>query len=138
MKIEKLTENKIRVIINSEDLDETNTDIHSLMTKSLESQDLFLKMLHKAEKEVGFYTEGCKLLIEAFSSTDGFLVFTITKSEKATSKSSSIKEKKLVVKRKSTNLFEKQLIYRFDNFEQFCELCKYISKNILICQDEKS
>ena len=128
MKIEKITENKIRVIINSEDLDENNTDIHALMTKSLETQDLFLEMLDRAEEEVGFYTEGCKLLIEAFSSIDGFLVFTITKSKKSDCKPNTT-SKKLIAKRKSsTNYLNKQLIYSFGNFEQFCDLCRYLSK----------
>ena len=52
MKIEKITENKIRVIINSEDLDENNTDIHALMTKSLETQDLFLEMYTELENVI--------------------------------------------------------------------------------------
>ena len=79
MKIEKLTENKIRVIINDEDLKQNHTDLHTIMTKSLENQGLFLNILSKAEKEVGFYTENCKLLIEAFSTPDDLFVFTITK-----------------------------------------------------------
>lgn len=82
MKIEKLTENKIRVIINNQDLKDNHIDLHTLMTKTLESQNLFLDMLLRAEQEVGFHTDGCKLLIEAFSSTDENFVFTITKYEK--------------------------------------------------------
>lgn len=129
MKIEKLTENKIRIIINSEDLDESNTDINSLMTKAIETQSLFFEMLSRAEKEVGFYTEGCKLLIEAFSSIDGFLVFTITKTNKknCTSNDSNNHKKKLLVKRKSIISSNNVAIYTFDNFEQFCEFCNYIN-----------
>ncbi|MCI8411710.1 MAG: adaptor protein MecA [Clostridia bacterium] len=127
MKIEKLTENKIRIIINSEDLDETNTDINSLMTKSIETQSLFLEMLLRAEKEVGFNTEGCKLLIEAFSSIDGILVFTITKSEKLDCNSINNQRKKLTVKRKNINSIENQIVCSFNNFEQFCDFCNYIN-----------
>lgn len=127
MKIEKLTENKIRVIINSKDLDESNTDALSFMTKSFESQSLFFDILSKAEKEVGFYTEGCQLLIEAFSSADEFLVFTITKLEKKENISNANSaKKKLTVKRKSVNFSNKQAVYSFENFEQFCEFCTYI------------
>ena len=35
-------------------------------------------MLEQAKKEVGFNTDGCKLLIESFTSDD-ILIFTITK-----------------------------------------------------------
>ena len=79
MKIEKLTENKIRVIINLDDLKKSNLDFHTIMQKPIESQKLFLEMLLKAEKELGFYTEGCKLLVEAFSSSEDVFIFTITK-----------------------------------------------------------
>ena len=74
MKIEKLTENKIRGIVNLEDLKNNNLDYKTIMEKPIESQKLFLEMLLKAEKELGFYTEGYKLLVEAFSSTDGVFV----------------------------------------------------------------
>ena len=126
MKIEKLTENKIRVIINSEDLKENNIDSNTLMEKPIESQKLFLEMLLKAEKEVGFYTEGYKLLVEAFSSSDGLFVFTITKYvEKATTSPNKIK---VTPKKKIKNVNPKSTIstYRFSSFEEFCEFCTAI------------
>ena len=81
MKIEKLTENKIRIIIDLDDLDEKNMDLHSLMKKAIESPYLISNILVRAEKELGFKTDGCKLLIEAFSSLDNIYIFTITKYE---------------------------------------------------------
>lgn len=54
LKIEKLTENKIRIILDMQDLQEKNIDLHSFMSDSLESQDLFYDMLDRAEKEVRF------------------------------------------------------------------------------------
>ena len=123
MKIEKLTENKIRVIINAEDLKNNNLDYNTIMEKPIESQKLFLEMLLKAEKEVGFYTEGCKLLVEAFSSSDGFFVFTITKYiEKVTN---SPRKLKVTAKKKITNLNTQSTtsIYKFSTFEAFCDFC---------------
>ena len=38
MKIEKLTENKIRIIINSSDLENSNIDVKVLMSKTLETR----------------------------------------------------------------------------------------------------
>ena len=136
MKIEKLTENKIRVILNLDDLKENNTDIHSVLTKAINSQGLFLDILKKAEKEVNFFTEGCKLLIEVFYSSDDILVFTITKflpqisSQKSNENLGS--HKKLIVRRKSFELKDHQLIYAFENFDIFCDFCHYLScfKNI--------
>ncbi len=127
MKIEKLTENKIRVIMNSKDLKENNTDIHTVLTKSINSQGLFLDILKKAEKELNFFTEGCKLLIEVFYSSDDILVFTITKFlPQASSQKGSENlggHKKLIVKRKNYNVKNSQLIYVFDSFDTFCDFC---------------
>lgn len=67
MQIEKLTENKIRIILNLDDLKENNIDLHSFMSSSIETQDLFFNMLDKAEKEIGFKTKDYKLMIEAIA-----------------------------------------------------------------------
>ena len=57
MKIEKLTEDKIRVIINLNELNINEDNCHNtnfVMTKAIESQDFFLNILNRAEKEVNF------------------------------------------------------------------------------------
>lgn len=123
MKIEKLTENKIRVIIHSDELGDSNEiNLHNIMTKAIETQEIFSSILKRAEKEVDFHTDGCKLLIEAFSSLEDTLVFTITKylPEK------EVKKKKLVVKRKSFDELLDQAICQFESFDVFCEFCKAI------------
>ena len=132
MKIEKLTENKIRVIVNSEDLKNNNLDYQTIMEKPIESQKLFLEMLLKAEKEVGFYTEGYKLLVEAFTSSDGLFVFTITKYvEKTVNLPNKLK---VTPKKKIKNVNPKSTtsIYRFSSFEEFCEFCIAINNTTKI------
>ena len=49
MKIEKLTENKIRIIVNSYDLENKNLDFKALLSRTLDSQGFFLDMLEKAK-----------------------------------------------------------------------------------------
>ena len=140
MKIEKLTENKIRVVVNLDDLIENNTSLHALMAKTIESQSFFLDILSKAEKEVDFHTEGCKLLIEAFSSEDDILVLTITKYANQKEKqglelktsSDSVPKVKPTVKRKSINYSSKDAIYSFGDFDEFCEFCKYLHNSFNI------
>ena len=70
MKIEKLNENKIRITLNIDDLKERDIDYHSFMSNSIESQSIFLDMLNTAEKEVGFNTDDCKIMIEALALKD--------------------------------------------------------------------
>lgn len=70
MKIEKLNENKIRITLNLEDLNERDIDFHSFMSNSIESQSIFLDMLDKADREVGFNTDDCRIMIEALALKD--------------------------------------------------------------------
>ena len=140
MKIEKLTDNKIRVIINTEDLNEIDIDFNLFMNKSTKTQNLFFEILEKAEEELDFHTDGYKLLIEAFSSSDDVLIFTITKFLPKETKSNSElpKRKKVSVRRKSINLSTKQAIYSFNTFEEFCDFCVYISNTKWFSSSELS
>lgn len=141
MKIEKLTENKIRVIISSSDLNLEKIDVPFLLKSGLEGHSFFIDMLEKAKKEVGFDTDGCKLLIEASSSSEDVLVFTITKYSFQDAKSSiNSSGKKLTVKRKNINFYKKQAIYKFKDFEEFCSFCQciYNTKNFDINKFSKN
>lgn len=56
MKFEKVNDNKIRIILTYEDLINEDIDFHSFMSNSMDSQNVFLNILDKAEKEIGFVT----------------------------------------------------------------------------------
>ena len=126
MKIEKFTENKIRIIVNSYDLENKNLDFKALLSRTLDSQGFFLDMLEKAKTEVGFNTDGCKILVEAFSTTDEYLIFTITK---YVDKSNTQTGKRPKVKMKNLNISATKAIYKLDNFDVFCDLCTYLNNN---------
>lgn len=119
MKFEKLNENKLRIIVSTQDLIEKHIDFHSFMSSSLESQDIFLDMLDMAEKEVGFITKNYKVRIEAFAMNNEDFIFTVTrladKNEKEPTKLNKIKFKR----KKVTNLAE-QSVYKFSSFDDFC------------------
>jgi len=129
MRIEKLNENKIRIFLNLEDLKEKNIDLHTFMSNSLESQDLFLDMLNMAENEIGFKTHNYKLAIEALASADGNFILTIKRIKPEISL--PINNKKLKFKRQSITPNKLLSIYKFKNFEEFCEFCNYINTSTL-------
>ena len=133
MKIEKLTENKIRVVIHMSELPMENSDINSIMLNAMESQELFLDILKRAEKEVSFFTDGCKLLIEAFSSLEDAFVFTITK---YLPNPPDKKVCKPTVKRKSFTSTYKYVVCCFEDFDSFCEFCNAI-KNLHKINNDK-
>lgn len=130
MKIEKLTENKIRIILNIDDLAKKNIDINSLIKNTDVAQKLFKKILKQAEKEVGFVVSDSKLLIEAFVSSEGFFVLTFTKITPET-KTETNKLPKPKVKRKKVNSSCKTAIYQFETFEEFCHFCTYLNNSKL-------
>lgn len=135
MKIEKLTENKIRAIVDFTDLDvENNIDL--LINNPFDNQNLFLHILNRAEKELNFYTDNCKLLIEAFLSIEDKIVFTITKFSELDSQHEKNKKriilKKPIARKKHAVLNSSVGIYSFDSFESFCEYCSYINNFKLI------
>lgn len=129
MKIEKLTEDKIRVILNFSDLEKNHIDAKSVFSRTLEYHDFFMNLLEQAKTEVGFSTDGCRILIEALSTSDEYLVFTITKYSEPSSKG-ALPLKRPCVKRKSLNNSSKKTIYKFDNFDYFCDFCEYLKNNL--------
>ena len=125
MKIEKLTENKIRITLNLNDLEDEHIDLHSFMSNSPESQALFYNLLSQAEKEVGFYTKDYKLMIEAIAVPEGNFILTVTRlPEKEQSK------KQVKIKRKTSTINEDLVIYSFNSFDDYCEFCKYLSLHL--------
>lgn len=125
MKIEKLTEDKIRVIMDFKDI---KLDKNDFFENMVDSQGIFIDILEKAEKEVDFHTEGCKLLIEAFSTLEDIIVFTITKFSASETKSNiNSNKKKVIVKRKNNIPLLNNATYEFDNFDCFCDFCKSIA-----------
>ena len=130
MKIEKLTENKIRIILNTDELLAQNIDVKSLIHNTDIAQDLFKQILKRAEREVGFVVADSKLLIEAYVSSEGFFVITFTKFNPDI-KVSNNKKSKLKVKRKSPYSSSKNVIFEFNNFDEFCSFCTYINNSYL-------
>ena len=111
MKIEKLTENKIRIILKREDFKDKTIDINQLFLTTPESHQLFLELLNRAEKEVDFDTTGHKLLIETDINVKS-------------------KHKKILTIKKTSNIFNaSSLIYKFNEFEDFCEFCDFANSN---------
>lgn len=124
MKFEKLSENKIKITLSNQDLAEKHIDFHSFMANSIESQDLFLDVLAKAEKEVGFITRDYKIKIEAFAVSDGDFIITITRFSQEYDREKGLK-KKVNIHRKKVNLTSPQVIYTFFTFDDFCEYVNF-------------
>lgn len=80
MNIKKINEDKLKVILSSNDLDEKNIDIDSFLANPIESQNLFFEILDLAEEKFNFEIENNKAIIEAISlDNNNIFILTITK-----------------------------------------------------------
>lgn len=133
MKIEKISENIVRVTISTDDLEERNIDINSLNYNSPAAKELFWDMVEQAEAQLGFSISDSQLIIEPTPDLkEGFTV-TITKIDEESEFESMqkyiksrFKKVDLKAKRKSRNLCSSLVIYSFESFEDLCSLCKKI------------
>lgn len=138
MKIEKITENKIRITLNLDDLKEKNIDFHSFMSNSIESQDIFMDILKEAEEKVGFKTEDYKILLELLATKDGNFIFNITR---IIPDSDALKKVKINTKRKSIKIDKKLAVYKFNSFDDFCNFASILHNsnfNFIIKKIKKS
>lgn len=131
MKIEKLSDDKIRITLNLQDLEAQNIDFQTFMSNPIESQDIFLDMLDKAEEEVGFVTEDYRLMIEALAMSNGNFVLTVTRIQSDKKEKITYKKKKVNIKRHSSMIHSDKAIYCFDNFDDFCEFCAFLDNSVL-------
>ncbi len=134
MKIEKLNDNKIRITLNLKDLEENHIDFHTFMSNSIESQELFLDMLDKAEKELGFVTDDYRVMIEALAMSNGNFVLTVTRFEYEhdnVHEKGTYKKKKVNIKRKTCDVNTAKAIYCFESFDEYCTFCSFLSNSVL-------
>ena len=133
MKFEKLSENKIRITLDLNDLKEKDISFHDFMASPIESQDLFLDILEEVNEKFGFSTKNYKVKIEALAMIDGDFVVNITRLLDSENENPvhSFSKKKVKVKRKSINTNSNQLIYKFDSFDDYCYFIQFLSKSEL-------
>ena len=127
MKFEKLSENKIKITLTSQDLKDKNIDFHSFMSNPLEKQDLFLDILEEAEEEIGFEFKDYPVRIEALAMANGEFIVTVTR----VVPDSKNLHKKVSVKRKNTKIDSKYAIYKFASFDDYCNFVKYLKNHNL-------
>ena len=122
MKIEKLSNNKLKVVFSINDLEKENIDYQSFMAGSTKYEDVLEELLYIAKTELDFDTQNCNIEIETFEMTHGNFVLTITKFEKNL--------KRLKAKRKQGDLEHNSCIYEFSNFDNYYEFTNFLKNNM--------
>lgn len=134
MKIERVGENKIRIFVSYDDLEERDIDLDTFSYNSPETQELFWDLMEQAEIELGFDAQESQLCIETVSDVDHGFIITITRTAEDNEFESlhkfiknRYKKKELSVKKKTTSICSTMLIYAIDDFDSLCFLCSCIS-----------
>jgi len=133
MKIERISDNMIKVTISLNDLEERNIDLGLLNYNSTAAQELLWDMMEQAEIECGFDMSDSQLIIEPMpDSEDGFII-TITKIDEDGDFESIHKYIKsrfrrtdLRLKSRNNRLCSTIAIYCFQDLDDLIELCKRI------------
>ncbi|MGL4790738.1 MAG: adaptor protein MecA [Anaerotignaceae bacterium] len=87
MKIEKISENQIKLTLTSSDLKERNINLEELIKPSAQTQELFRDIMEQAFSECGFSFENTPLMVEATPiSLDGLMIIVTKLPEKETQK----------------------------------------------------
>lgn len=126
MKFEKINKDKIKVILNNEDLNSKDIDFVSFMSDSNQTHSLFLDVLETAERDYGFITENYNLKVETVALANGNFILTITRildtNTNTNTNTSSNTKKKPSIRRKIPKLTNNSsVIYKFNSFDDFCD-----------------
>ena len=136
MKFEKINKDKIKVTINSDDLDKKDIDLHSFMADSDETQSLFLDVLDMAEKDFGFSTKDYNLKVETVALSDGVFILTITRilDKESTGGSDTFLSapKKQPRANRKKPCISSSIVYKFDSFDDFCAFTSILYENMQI------
>lgn len=118
MKFEKINDDKIRITLTSQDLQDKSIDFHTFMANPIESQELFLDMLDEAEAKVGFDVKDYNLRIEAVAMLDESFILTITRVNAPRVATPKVK-KKFTVRKKKTDINSSHAVYCFNTFDDY-------------------
>jgi adapter protein MecA 1/2 len=129
MKIEKISENIIKVTISYNDLEERNVDLNALNYNTPAAQEFLWDLMEQAEEQLGFNLTDSQLIIEPVpDSNDGFVI-TITRIDEDGEFESihkyiknRMKKSDLRVKKKSRKISSPLFLYSFRSLNDICEL----------------
>ncbi len=140
MKIEKMSENQVKIVLNKEDLNERNIKLSELAYGSEKVQSLFREMMEQAVVEYGFQSDNTPLMVEAFPIALDSIMILVTKvssSDELEGKLSLLPQtrdgrkfkKKGLLEEKSENVEDDKIcIYSFHSLDDVASLSSRLYK----------
>lgn len=130
MKIEKLTDNKIKVTLTTTDLIKLNIDVEQLSPDSKELHSFLFNIMDTIREETGFNPYSGQIVVEAMPSRDGMsiTVSRIQMKSKKISRDEFNSATSVKAKIKKSSLMD---IFYFDSFNDLCTALGEVSMNDL-------
>lgn len=129
MKIEKISDNIIKVTVSYNDLEDKNIDLDTLNYNTPAAQEFFWELMEQAEEQLGFSLSDSQLIIEPMPNSEEGIVITITRiDEDGEFESihkyikSRMKKSDLRVKKKGRKVSSPFMIYSFRTLNDVCAL----------------
>lgn len=147
MKVEKISENKVKIILTIEELESRKISLKELENNTALARDLFFDLIEENNLDEEFKLEDSQLLIEASSDNENLFVVTITKvddfptSIKPYSKSIDSKNHTSKIKK---NYKVTSNIFVFSNIDDILSFCDKARNEDIFCgrnslyKDEKN
>ncbi len=137
MRIEKISENKIKVLIDTDEAREWNISAGNMASDSPAVQQMFREAIRMAEREVRFSIDGAKLFVEAIpGQTDGFgMLITKIFSDKdldaavANCSYRGIIKKRCLYPGSETGRIQGKRIFRFADFDNVCRAADAVHRD---------
>ena len=129
MKIEKINENKLKIMFDYTELEENNISIHSFLANSIEVQDFFLAILYIANEDLDFKPDNSNLSYETISFGNKFFVIFVTKSETC----SGFKD---IIDLQTKETLH--LLYKLDNMDEVFSFCDILNSILPSPKDLKT
>ncbi len=130
MRIERINENKLRVFLSFDDLEDRDIDLDSFNYNTPETQELFWDLMEQAEVELGFDAMESQLCVEAVTDVDHGFVITITRMDDEGEFESiqkfiknRYKKKELTPRKKAPSLVSTVAIFCFEDFDAITQAC---------------
>lgn len=127
MQIEKINNDKLEILLSIEDLKENNLDVHSFLSNSSETQNLFFDILDLAKEKYDFTIEDDKFIVESINLNESLFLVTITKLLSSSASDTSPNSPTIY---RSDSFEDFYILYNFIkdyNFDKFCTIYSYLN-----------
>lgn len=135
MKVEKINENKIKITLSIDELNQRNITLKDIEKDSIKAKKLFLELIEESNLESTFIFEHAQLFVEASTDNNDFFTVTITKIEDFPdlSKYNLIDENLEKSKKSKKNNLNSDFIlfniFSFNSIDTLLEMCDILNSN---------